>query len=214
CNHVIVNYGSTEAWVAAAAPYDAIADIPGAVGVLTPWTELEIVDEAGQPVPDGEDGHVRLRTPFFLAKLEGAGRLPHRKRWFYPGDIGSVKADRILCIQGRADEVINRGGVKILPAVLEDVLRTQPGVKDAGICAAPGTQAQELWIAVVADKNFSMPSVRQFLSTTPEFRIGSRSGTETIFVVTDIPRTELGKVKRHELRDRLVALRDRHRVAR
>src|SRR5262249_4342620 len=135
------------------------------------------------------------------------------KLWFYPGDVGSLGPDRVLCIHGRADEVINRGGVKLAPNALDEALRSRPGVRDAAVCAAAGPGAGELWIAIVADAGFSMSALRQFVAKTEQFRLGSRSGSELIFLVKDIPRTEMGKIKRRELRERLGALRDRYRLA-
>src|SRR5262249_36400819 len=58
CRHVVVNYGSTETWRVAGAPYDAIAHIPNAVGVLMPWAVVQIVDEDDRPMPTGQEGRV------------------------------------------------------------------------------------------------------------------------------------------------------------
>ena len=70
CRNIVARYSSTEAGVAAVATYDAIADIPGAVGFVLPEVELEIVDSEGRPVPVGTDGIVRLRTHEFVASRE------------------------------------------------------------------------------------------------------------------------------------------------
>ncbi len=111
CRTLLSQYGSTEGGVVALAPFDEIADIPGAVGIVLPWAEVEIVDEAGQPLPTGAEGLIRYRTPQLTENLKAGGELPGvRDQWFYPGDIGSLTTDGVLCLAGRSSDVINRGG--------------------------------------------------------------------------------------------------------
>ena len=62
CRNVIMIYGSTEAGVVAAAPYDMIADVPGAVGVIVPGVDVEIVDATDRVLPIGSEGFVRVRS--------------------------------------------------------------------------------------------------------------------------------------------------------
>ena len=71
CRNVIMIYGSTEAGVAALAPYDMIADIPGAVGFVMPGVDVEIVDAADRVLPVGKEGFVRVRSQVFAENMSG-----------------------------------------------------------------------------------------------------------------------------------------------
>src|SRR5262249_6203361 len=66
CRNIIMIYGSTEAGVVALAPYEMIADVPGAAGFLMPGVEVEIVDDAGRVLSPGSEGLVRVRTPVLV----------------------------------------------------------------------------------------------------------------------------------------------------
>ena len=103
CRNIIVMYSSTEAELTATAPYDMIADVPGAVGFLSPEVEVEVVDDAGTVLPAGSEGVIRLRTPQYVANVgqPETGDRDESGTWFYPGDIGRVTEERILCLTGR-----------------------------------------------------------------------------------------------------------------
>ena len=69
CRTIVMSYASTEAGIAAMAPYEIIAHIPGAVGFLTPSTEVEIVDDTGAVLPPGSVGIIRVRTAQYAANF-------------------------------------------------------------------------------------------------------------------------------------------------
>lgn len=202
CHNIIIRYGSTEAGTVALAPYDMIADVPGAVGFVAPEVELEIVDEAGHVLPYGSEGFVRLRTPQFVKNLpsdESAGA------WFYPGDIGWLTENRVLCIAGRTGDVLNRGGVKLSITDFETFLLSCPGVKDAGVCTVmASTGFEEVWIGVVLEPSVDMAVFQQSIESNADFR----TSIDKLFVVETVPRGTLGKVQRDELKKMLLAISD------
>src|SRR5262249_31840010 len=95
CRNIVNIYGSTEAGPAAVTPLDLVEGIAGAVGVVAPWAEVEIVDNAGNRVPNGRDGIIRYRTPRFLANVAPKNGSV-TDQWFYPGDMGHLTDDGIL----------------------------------------------------------------------------------------------------------------------
>src|SRR5262249_19977583 len=129
CRNIIMFYGSTEAGVAALAPYDMIAGVPGAVGYLMPGVDVEIVDAFDRVLPVGKEGLVRVRSPVFTENMAASGSSDS---WFYPGDIGSITEAGLLCIAGRNNDVVNRGGTKLAITDIEEFLMTCFGVQDAG----------------------------------------------------------------------------------
>ena len=99
-----------------------------------PVHEVEIVDAADNVLPVGSEGFVRLRTTQFLLNFQ----IDDPNTWYYPGDVGWLTDDGVLCIAGRKGDVVNRGGVKLSMTDFEDFLRSCPGVKDAGVCTLMG----------------------------------------------------------------------------
>ena len=100
--------------------------------------------------------------------------------WFYPGDIGKLMPDGLLVITGRVNEVINRGGDKLAPEVIEGALRLMPEIADAAVFAVPNTD--QIWAAVVGKAAAAARSHPGFLQDEacrhgagPHFRTGSHS---------------------------------------
>jgi acyl-coenzyme A synthetase/AMP-(fatty) acid ligase len=186
------------------APFDVIADKPDAVGFVMPWNELQIVDEAGEILPPGTEGLIRFRTPRLMENLKaaGAGNLGGvRDEWFYPGDIGSLTADGVLCLAGRTSDVINRGGVKVSGLRIEESLRTLPQIKDAASCGVVGGSGlEEIWIAVVTTGPIDVEEIKRHLSEQDDIK----TAPDEVFFLEELPRGELGKVQKHRLKEILL----------
>jgi acyl-coenzyme A synthetase/AMP-(fatty) acid ligase len=200
CRNVTMIYGSTEAGVVALAPYDLIAGIPGAVGFIMPGVGVEIVDDADRMLPTGQEGLVRVRSPVLAENtIAGVAGPP----WFYPGDLGRLGADGMLCVGGRVTDVLNRGGEKFSITDFENFLLSCPGVKDAGLCTVMGESGhEEAWLAVVLDPAADMAVFRHAVGSNATFA----KNIDKLFVVESVPRGTLGKIQRNELKTMLQAL--------
>jgi acyl-coenzyme A synthetase/AMP-(fatty) acid ligase len=204
CPQVKIIYGSTEAGVIAFANYDTIASIPNAVGYVLPWVEIEIVDDSGAALPARTEGYIRCRTPIFSqsSSANDSDSKAEAHVWWYPGDLGNISAEGVLCVSGRTGDVINRGGIKMSAAALEEVLVSRAGVKDGGACGIMGESGiTELWIGVVPEAKIDIGTLKRNLESDEKFN----ARIDEILLLDNIPRNELGKIKRHELRDMLVA---------
>lgn len=200
CRNVIMIYGSTEAGVVAVAPHDMIADIPGAVGIIVAGVDVEIVDASERPLPIGQEGFVRVRSEVFAENM-AAAKSPDQ--WFYPGDLGSITADNILCIAGRNSEVVNRGGEKLSILDIERFLSSCFGVNDAGVCTVMGDSGfAEVWVALVLSPSADIGVLRHTIESNTQFK----NNIDKIFVVDAIPRGTLGKVQRDELKKMLQSI--------
>ncbi len=206
CRNIVISYASTEAGIAAIAPYDMIADIPGAVGFLSPDTELEIVNETGAVLPVGSEGLIRIRTPQYVSNFNagGAQGAAGNGKWFYPGDIGRVTEDGVLCLAGRQSDVINRGGVKISASRIEDILEAMPEIREAAACGIEGGSGlEEIWIAVVPQAPIDTADIKRRLKEHDD--VGFM--VDEVFALQEFPRNDLGKVQKHKLKDVLLALK-------
>jgi acyl-coenzyme A synthetase/AMP-(fatty) acid ligase len=210
CPNVVITYGSTEAGTIALASYDTIANTPGAVGFVLPGTELEIVDESGTVLSAGEEGQIRCRTPTFLKNFaaNNPGAADHdRNVWFYPGDYGYLTTDGKLCVSGRADDVINRGGDKRSAIDIEETLRSCSGIDDAAVCGVWGsTGIEEIWAGIVPRPDLNVESFIRSLDQDQALRRRLDTSIDHVFVVDRIPRTQAGKIQRSELRNLLLKL--------
>ena len=196
CRNVILIYSSAEASTVAVAPYAMIADIPNAVGFTLPGVEVEIISPEGHVLPRGEEGFVRIRTPQFVEKLPPDAV----DTWFYPGDIGWLTDNGVLCIAGREGDVVNRGGFKLSVSQFENFLLACPGVVDAGVCTLMGTAGfEEIWVGVVLDSSFDPDTFRRSIEANTEYK----SNIDKLFMVEAIPRGTLGKIQRAQLREML-----------
>ena len=119
-----------------------------------------------------------------------------RDGWFYPGDLGAVTADGLLILSGRASEVINAGGVKVAPSVIEQALDERREVAEAAAFGAPDADGiVRIWAAVVANEPLDLAALAAHLKG----RLGESA--PRLFQVSSLPRTGNGKVLRGVLAD-------------
>lgn len=185
-------YGSTEGGGVTTRmlhPDDDLAN----VGPALPGIELQVVDEAGKPVASGTEGTIRYRGPGMVSGyLVGSTVTPFARGWFEPGDVGMLDAHGNLVLSGRSSELLNIAGVKVNPALVDDLAAGFPGVIDA---AAFGLERDngiaELGLAVKAEPTCDLKALDQAL------RRQLVTGFPTTFWrVTEIPRNRMGKVER------------------
>jgi acyl-CoA synthetase (AMP-forming)/AMP-acid ligase II len=94
--NLLIRYGSNETGPMTVADAAMQEKFPETVGAIQPDVELEIVDEHDRPVPRGEPGRIRVRTPWLptgYLNLAGAVDRVFRNGWAYPGDIGVLSAE-------------------------------------------------------------------------------------------------------------------------
>lgn len=170
------------------------------VGVISPGTDVRILDLEGKEVPFGELGVITVRTPAmadgYLDNPE-ASHATFRDGWFHTGDWGAVVGHRLLRLAGRHDDLVNAGGVKIPAAHVEAQVRALVNPSDCAVLAvnldAGGTA---LGIAVVIDAGVSRDDVRRALGGG--LKLGATVGARILFL-PELPRTGNAKVDRHAL---------------
>jgi acyl-CoA synthetase (AMP-forming)/AMP-acid ligase II len=206
CSHLIAAYGSTEASMSAVAHAHEIADVPRAVGFVTPGVVIQIVDSSGTLLPPGKEGHVRVRSEFavdhYLGDPEESNRV-FRDGWFYPGDLGTLSAEGLLVITGREQEVLNLGGDKISPESIELVLGQFPGVAEAAVIAIPNIYGNNEICAVIASHaKLDDHAVRAH----GEAQIPRPFAPVKYLFVETLPHNEMGKLDRRRLQEMIQKL--------
>jgi long-chain acyl-CoA synthetase len=195
CPHLFIDYGAVEfSMIAVQRPEDA----PGSGAGVIEGVEAEVVDDAEQVLPAGQVGQLRVRAPWSpQGYAAGHGSRQFRDGWFYTGDLARFAAPRRIVLAGRADDLINRGGVKIAPQLIEAVLAAHPEVSDVAVAGVPDRIAGELPIAFVVLKR---PEALQELNDYCRQRIEAFRLPEGYVAVNQSPRSPEGKVLRAQLR--------------
>ncbi len=205
---VLETYGMTEAASQIAANPFELRKI-GSVGRAA-GPDIAIMDEAGRRLASGERGEIMLRGPNMSRGYyndEAATQAAFRDGWFRTGDLGYLDEDGYLFIVGRIKDVINRGGQKISPLEVEEVLLAHPAVLEAGVFAVPHAKLGENVAAVVVlrpNSEATSDQLRQFARK----RLAAYKVPSLIHGVAALPKGASGKVKRNALADLIAAPHD------
>ena len=195
---VLESYGMTEAaHQMAANPLPPAIRKPGTVGPAA-GPEIALMDADGRLLPQGETGEVVIRglnvTPGYLENPE-ANATAFAHGWFRTGDQGVLDADGYLTITGRLKELINRGGEKISPAEVDNVLMEHPAVAQALTFAMPHDKLGEEVAAAVVLKEGAAADERElrgFVSARlADFKVPRR-----LVFLDEIPKGATGKLQR------------------
>ena len=195
--NVLRIYGLTEALVVSwNRPGSSLEQRMHTDGCALPEVELDVWD-----------GEVMVRGPNVCVGLFDD---PERERaiftddgWLRTGDVGTLDDDGHLSIVGRKKEIIIRGGLNIAPREIEDLLCEIPGVRAAAVIGVPDERLGERTCAcVVADRTIELDEVVAFLRGR---ELATYKLPEMLRLVTELPTTPSGKVRKVELRDMVLA---------
>ena len=194
-----VVYGSTEAGTVSLT-FEPDYASPEMVGPLVSTADVQIIDSAGNVVAPDVVGEVRMRGICCVTSYlddSAVSDMFFKDGWFHPGDLGRLSETGTLSIVGRVDDIMNLGGVKVAPGLIEDALSSCPGVKDLAAFSVPDRHGTEtLWVAVTASKDFVQEQlVERFRERFPDRR------PPDLALLDEIPRNAMAKVQRNVLRD-------------
>jgi acyl-CoA synthetase (AMP-forming)/AMP-acid ligase II len=195
---VIESYGMTEAaHQIASNPLPPGLRKPGSVGISA-GTEVAIIDQYGKELPRLTPGEVAIRGLNVTRGYENnpaANAKAFSNGWFRTGDQGVLDEQGFLRLTGRLKELINRGGEKVLPLEVDEVLMDHPAVAQVVTFATPHHKlGEEVAAAVVVrdGQSTSERELREFASCRlAEFKVPRR-----IIFLTEIPKGATGKVQR------------------
>jgi acyl-coenzyme A synthetase/AMP-(fatty) acid ligase len=203
CSWLEVEYGATEIGCLAMSTPETHAVRPNSVGRLTPWAQAEAVDENDQPLPHGQPGILRFKSPLLTTGYlddEQATARAFRNGWFYPGDTGSVDPTGYLFLGGRIDHLLNFGGNKIDPRLIEELLDEQPEIIESAVVMVNSEIGIPLLVAAVEAQ---APFDPEALKRLCQQRLGEMYIPYAIVQIDALPRNESGKVMRSALAARI-----------
>jgi acyl-CoA synthetase (AMP-forming)/AMP-acid ligase II len=198
---VLEAYGMTEAaHQMASNPLPPGPRKPGSVGPGT-GVRISIMDEEGRHLAPNQRGEVVIQGPNVITGYENnpeANAKSFTDGWFRTGDQGYIDDNGYLCLVGRLKELINRGGEKISPVEIDQVLLSHPSVAEAVSFAVPHKSwGEEVAAAVV----LSAPASEADLLAHCRARLADFKCPKEIHITEAIPRTATGKIQRRVVAD-------------
>jgi long-chain acyl-CoA synthetase len=191
---ILITYGATE-FAGAVAGWTAKdfraswAAKKGSVGRPFPGSRLQVIDEDGVVLPTGQTGRLQVASSQVGESAD---------KWITTSDLAHIDEDGYLYIDGRADDVIVRGGFKIAPETVVRVLRTHDAVADAAVAGLADARLGQIPVAAVELKS-------TMVATGDELRAHCRASLTPyevpvqVFVVDELPRGAALKVDRRQL---------------
>lgn len=177
---------------------------PGSVGIAA-GPEVAIMDQAGNLLSPEEIGEVVIRGANVTKAYENnpeANESAFTKGWFRTDDLGYLDSDGYLFLKGRIKETINRGGEKIFPREVDEVLQNHPAVEQVVTFAAPHTLlGEEVAAAIVLKENVSATEqeIKEFVAQKlADFKV-----PRVVLFVDEIPKGPTGKLQRIGLAQKL-----------
>jgi len=202
---VIEAYGMTEAsHQMASNPLPPASRKPGSVG-LAAGPEIAIMDLEGRLLPATREGEIVIRggnVTKGYAKNPQANATAFTDGWFRTGDLGILDPEGYLTISGRLKEIINRGGEKIAPREVDDVLMEHPAVAQVVTFALPHDKLGETVAAAVVLREAVVASESD-LRTFVSGRLAAFKVPHRIVFVAEIPKGPTGKMQRIGMAQRL-----------
>ena len=195
---VLEAYGMTEAsHQIATNPPPPAARKPGSVG-LASGTEVAVMDGNGNLLAPEEIGEIVLRGPGVTAGYASnpdANRTSFINGWFRTGDNGKVDREGYLFITGRLKEIINRGGQKISPREIDEVLGTHPAVANAVAFAIPDNRlGEDVAAAVVLRPGYAATEIE--IRNHAADRIAQYKVPRRVVFLDELPKGPTGKLQR------------------
>jgi malonyl-CoA/methylmalonyl-CoA synthetase len=192
---LLERYGMTETGMILSNPIEGTRR-RGYVGAPLPGVDVQLVDEMGAPVADGESGEIEVRGPTVFAEYwqrpDETSRA-FREGWFLTGDVAVVEEGSYRLLGRRSVDIIKTGGYKVSALEIEESLREHPSVADCAVVGVEDPTWGERVSAVVElqrDQTLSLDELRVWAGT----RLAPYKVPRALETVAALPRNAMGKV--------------------
>ena len=178
-------------------------------GIGLPGLELRTLDARGEVTPPGVEGELAMRGPGVFTGYYGQDSLYESlltpDRFFRTGDLARIDSNGYVHITGRAKDLIIRGGVNLSPVPIEDALSAHPGVHAVAVIGYPDDRLGERICAAVVANGAAPVDHESLLRFVRERGLPKAMWPELVRTVAELPRTAAGKVRKQDLRARIIA---------
>ena len=174
---------------------------PGSIGVPIGGTEMKVVDDDDNELPQGEPGEIVMRGPFVMKEYWNKAEATDetmRGGWFHTGDVAKVDEDGYFFIVDRKKDLIIRGGYNVYPREIEEVIYSHPAVREAAVVGVPHDELGEEVGAAVAvrdGEDASPDDIRAFVKE----RVAAYKYPRKVWIVDELPKGPTGKILKREI---------------
>ena len=196
-------YGMTESSpVATTNPLDGTGRL-GTIGLPLPATIMRIVDDQGAALPIGEVGEIQIQGP---QVMKGYYNRPEstantiKDGWLSTGDIGKMNEEGFFQIVDRKKDMILVSGFNVFPNEIEEVIAGHPKVMEVAAVGVPHEKSGEVVKVFIVKKDKSLDK-KEIIAFCRENLTGYKVPKEVVFK-KDLPKTNVGKILRRELREK------------
>ncbi len=201
-------FGSTESCPHLIVPPEHCLEWDGKwSGIACEGIEVKVVDDQGNEVPYGTQGEEVSRGPHmfsgYLKNPEATAKDLDDDGWFYSGDLCIQDEQGRVKINGRKKEILIRGGINISANEVDNNLSGCPGIGAHATIGIPDDRLGERICTFIVPKGDVMPTIESIAEYLDSIGVAKRLRPEHIEFIDEIPMTESGKIKRHQLADEL-----------
>jgi long-chain acyl-CoA synthetase len=174
----------------------------GTIGLPMPGTDIAILDDDGIEVANGSPGEICIKGPQVMAgywnQVEETKRFTTTDGFFKSGDIGIMDDDGYITIVDRKKDMIVVAGFKVFPNEIEDVLSRMIGVRECAVIGTPHRKLGEVVSAYIVKESEHLTEAQVVLYCKEQMTSYKRP--RKIIFVQDLPKSNVGKILRRELR--------------
>jgi long-chain acyl-CoA synthetase len=200
---IIEGYGLSETSPVATANRVDIKEFTGTIGVPIPSTEVQILDDDGNPMPIGSTGEIAIRGPQVMAgywnRPDETAKSMTADGFFKTGDVGIMDERGYTRIVDRKKDMILVSGFNVYPNEVENVVASHPGVLEVACIGVPDKNSGEAvkLFVVRKDPNLTAETLQEFCKN----ELTAYKKPKYIEFRDELPKTNVGKILRRELRD-------------
>ncbi len=210
---VIDHWWQTELGWPAIATCFALGDLRrkrGSAGFPVPGYEFAVLDEAGEPVPNGQSGAVAIKAPLAPGAFRTLWNNPagFEKNfatfpgWYETGDAGHFDEEGFLNIMGRTDDIINVAGHRLSTGQMEQIVASTDGVAECAVIGADDAIKGMIPVAFVVARAgvADEAALHDAVIAAVRHELGAVAALKTAYMVPQLPKTRSGKILRNLLR--------------
>ncbi|HWA64866.1 MAG TPA: FadD3 family acyl-CoA ligase [Mycobacteriales bacterium] len=203
---VVSGYGLTEAGTASGTgPDDSPEVVATTVGRARPGFEIRLVDATGSDVPVGESGEILLRGPsvmsHYLDDPAATSAALSADGWLRTGDVGTMDADGLLRIVGRAKDMFIVGGFNAYPAEIENLILAHPAIHSVAVIGIPDERLGEVGMAFVVLHEGASVTPDELIAWSRD-HMANYKAPRRVEILDALPLNATGKVMKEDLRAR------------
>jgi len=184
-----------------------LKEFNGKIGLPICSTEVSIQDDDWNTVASGENGEICIRGPqvmqgYWQLAKETSNVLSN-DGWLHTGDIGFIDEAGFVQIVDRKKDMILVSGFNVFPNEVEDIIASHPNVIEVGVIGKPDEHSGEVVMAVVVknDDSLTEDALRDYCRES----LTSYKVPKSVVFTDELPKTNVGKILRRELRDKYVS---------